>query len=74
MDDPEEHALVLQALRSGLSNRVVWKNPRLIGRLESDPDPKGLTVRGIREALIQHVLSGRRISQVPETREPCNLR
>ena len=70
MDDPEEHALVLLALRSGLSNCVLWKNVGVIARVESDPDLKGLTARTIRESLIEHAVSGGSVLQVREQREP----
>lgn len=38
MDDPEEHALVLRALTSRLSNCVFWKNERTSLRVRNDPD------------------------------------
>ncbi|HEY2156594.1 MAG TPA: hypothetical protein VGH33_13265 [Isosphaeraceae bacterium] len=68
MDDPAEHALVLRALGSRLSNCVVWKNDLTSLRVRNDPDLKGLTPEGIKRELLAFVAGGGEIVQVREAR------
>lgn len=68
MDDPGEHALVMKALTSGLSNCVTWLNPRLSMRIRDDPTLNGLTPEGIKRELIAFVGKGGEIRQVVEKR------
>jgi hypothetical protein len=68
MDDPAEHALVLRALTSGLSNCVFWKNERTSLRVRNDPDLRGLTPEGIKRELQAFVAGGGEIVQISEMR------
>ncbi len=71
MDDPDEHSLVLKALRDGLSNCVTWheRGARLV---REDPELQGLTPAFIRRAVIDFVRSqadaASAVRQVPEQR------
>ncbi len=75
MHDPQEHALVCKALRDGLTNCVAWDG-KSAERVRQDVDLQGLTPKGLRQELIQHVRSSGDdvVIQVKETREPyCNI-
>jgi hypothetical protein len=68
MIDPDEHALVMKALRSGLSNCVEWISERTILRIRNDPDCHGLTPEGIRQELLDFIRAGGEVIQKEETR------
>lgn len=77
MEDPDELALVIQALRDGLGHCVVWheRGARLV---REDRDLAGLTPAFIRREVIALVRSQTEPSsvmkQIPETREEWRSR
>ncbi len=72
--DPAEHALVIKALTSGLSNCVEWVNSKTKRRVDTDPGLQGRTARFIVHELIAFVAAGGRIDQVQETRSEYSHR
>lgn len=76
-EDPDEFALVIQALRDGLGNCVVWheKGARLV---REDKELAGLTPAFIRREVIAFVRSQAEpfsvMKQIPETREEWRSR
>ncbi|HZW30559.1 MAG TPA: hypothetical protein VFF52_07625 [Isosphaeraceae bacterium] len=69
MRDPDELALVIKAITSGLSNCLFWKNDATENRIRNDRELQGLTPRGIKRELIRFVTAGGLVEQVAETRE-----
>jgi hypothetical protein len=69
MQDPDELALVIKAITSGLSNRLFWKNDATENRIRNDRELRGLTPRGIKRELIRFVTADGLVEQVAETRE-----
>ncbi len=70
MDDPGEYGLVVQALRCGLSNCVLWKSDRTQLRIRENPELLGMTPTAIKKALIRSVESGNfELKQARERRE-----
>src|SRR5689334_25152922 len=69
MQDPEELALILKAITSGLSNCLFWKNDATENRIRKDRELQGMTPHGIKRELIQFVKAGGLVEQVAETRE-----
>jgi hypothetical protein len=61
-------ALVQKALMLGLGGCVEW-DVKVIGRLGAELAACGLTLAGVRKALIQHVQTGGAVVQVQEERE-----
>ena len=49
MQDPEELALILKAITSGLTNCLFWKNESTENRIRTDRELQGLTPRGSSE-------------------------
>jgi hypothetical protein len=70
MDDPSEHALVVEALTCRLSNAVEWKDDRTMNRVRNELSTYGLTPRGIKELTREHVRAGgpSTVAQVREKR------
>lgn len=68
MDDPEEHALVLQALRSGLSNCVVWVHDHASRRVRNDRELGGRQPLDLKRLLLEYVREGGEVIQVRERR------
>ena len=67
MNDPEELALAIKAILSGLTGCCEW-NDRESRRLRSDDSLKGLTPAYLKQRLIKFVRDGGVLHQVPETR------
>lgn len=68
MDDPEEHAKVMQALTCTLGNSVFWKG-KARDRAATDSELQGLTTTAILADLRNHARSGGEIEQKRESRE-----
>jgi hypothetical protein len=66
--DPAEHALVIKALTSGLSNCVEWIDTWAEERIKSDTSLVGIGPNAIRRALLQFALAGGTVEQVLENR------
>ena len=64
-----ELRLVTEAVRSGTTGCVVWKDERLETRVRRDAALQGLTPEGINDILIDFVQGGGRIHQKRETRD-----
>ena len=68
-EDPEELALVLKALRSGLTDWVEWQNEKLVKQVRNDPDMCRLRPQYIKKDLIEAVVERPDlVVQVRETR------
>ncbi len=67
MSDPDERALVVKAIKSGLGGCVEW-DPDVIDRIRRELGPFGLTGAKIRSELIAYVQGGGAICQVKESR------
>jgi hypothetical protein len=70
MKDPGQHALVIKAITSGLSNCLFWKNAETESRIRGNRELQGLTPREIKKEIIEFVKQGGDVEQVAETREP----
>jgi hypothetical protein len=69
MDNPVEHALVVKALQSGLSNCVLWSE-RISRHIRQNAwEYCGLTPAGIKQELFRYVTKGGNVKQIRETRE-----
>jgi hypothetical protein len=68
MGDPDELALVVKAIKSGLGGCVEWL-PQELERVRRDMDHHDLTPEGIRRDVIQFVRKGGKVRQIKETRE-----
>jgi hypothetical protein len=70
MDHPEEHALVVKALRDGLGGGVNW-DAKAVRLLFDDSDLQGITPKAVRDGLIAYVRAhgGSVVKQKRETRE-----
>ncbi len=68
MIDPDEHGLVIRALRSGLSNCLCWKDDQTLIRVKNDPDLQGLAPSAIKQLLKEFVAVGGLVVQKPEGR------
>lgn len=68
MQDPAEHALVMKALTSGLSNCVAWVNDKQIQVFTADPERQYLNARAVIIELLKYVKGGGQVVQVAETR------
>ena len=64
--DPVEHALVIKALTSGLSNCVEWIDTRTEDRINRDPSMLGVSAKGVRLALLAFAKNGGLVEQIPE--------
>ena len=69
MQDPGELALVVQAIKSGLSNCLFWKNDQTESRIRADRELQCLTPLGIKRELIRYVKAGGSVEQVAESRD-----
>ena len=68
MDNPDELALVVKALQSGLGGCVEW-HPHEHDRIRREMKKHRLTPEGIRRETIQFVQNGGQVQQVKEERE-----
>jgi hypothetical protein len=68
MSNPEELAMVVKAIKSGLGGCVEW-HEREVDRIEVEMLRHGLTLPVIRKSLVQHVRNGGEVFQVKEERE-----
>ena len=69
MPNPHELALVVKALKDGLTNCVYWDR-KSVNRVRNNRDLRGFTPKFIRSELIRLVKDGKvSVKQVHETRE-----
>lgn len=68
MSDPDELALVVKAIKSGLGGCVEW-NPDVVDRVRRELAPVGLNPESIKEDLINFVQGGGIVRQVKEQRQ-----
>ncbi len=68
MEDPDEFALVKEALTCRESNSIRWVSDRVALRVRNDPELQGLTPEGIKRLTKDHARSGGEIEQIREKR------